>query len=476
MDGFGHALAGGFAALVGAGFGVASASNTAAADALEGARLVDLTDGANVPGAAVARGNAAIVGGAVPVPLPGVSSASPLHAAAGATVPRAAPLRAGDWIALRGEVFVDESCPALLSFDGDKVAVLEEVTQHQKRNIGDTFSHREFVERTFRDTTWGLHAGVDAGPEKQAGRDSLANGRVTRVYVERDAVRRAHGMRAISVQGLVPGGSRMEPVNTWWLPTLLKALAGYVDEGRVRVHQVLPVGVAATVLGQLDVRGGRLFIGVHPALGFYLLKDGIEVVLVKFRSTARWTGVVAGLCGAVAAWQFAKYVHVSRPGHFAALTWLFGADDQGANGAAGAGERRNASGRRGRGSPGNRSTPQRDSRDGGAGSSSSSASGSPHTAVVDPGDEPARNTEEECVICTERRRIAVLVPCGHMHTCLTCAHRLQDSDLSTDRRCPVCREPIDTVVRVFGAESAGGTACQAPSVSTMNMSAGAGSP
>jgi hypothetical protein len=50
-----------------------------------------------------------------------------------------------------------------------------------------------------------------------------------------------------------------------------------------------------------------------------------------------------------------------------------------------------------------------------------------------------------CIICMEKHREAVFVPCGHRCCCLVCA-------LSTSRRghpCPICREPIEKAIPVY---------------------------
>jgi hypothetical protein len=48
-----------------------------------------------------------------------------------------------------------------------------------------------------------------------------------------------------------------------------------------------------------------------------------------------------------------------------------------------------------------------------------------------------------CVICLEKRRDTVLVPCGHLASCLECCGALC--------QCPVCRSPIHSRVRVSSA-------------------------
>ena len=48
-----------------------------------------------------------------------------------------------------------------------------------------------------------------------------------------------------------------------------------------------------------------------------------------------------------------------------------------------------------------------------------------------------------CVICLEKRRDTVLVPCGHLASCLDCCNALY--------QCPVCRRPIRSKVQVSSA-------------------------
>jgi len=50
-----------------------------------------------------------------------------------------------------------------------------------------------------------------------------------------------------------------------------------------------------------------------------------------------------------------------------------------------------------------------------------------------------------CCVCSERRKDAALVPCGHKAMCLNCAMNVQRRGLA----CPVCREPITQVLRVY---------------------------
>merc|ERR1719345_708338 len=53
--------------------------------------------------------------------------------------------------------------------------------------------------------------------------------------------------------------------------------------------------------------------------------------------------------------------------------------------------------------------------------------------------------QDKCCVCMDQRKDGVLVPCGHKAMCMSCAEMLK----ARDRRCPVCRQNIGSVVRVF---------------------------
>lgn len=56
--------------------------------------------------------------------------------------------------------------------------------------------------------------------------------------------------------------------------------------------------------------------------------------------------------------------------------------------------------------------------------------------------------EDVCVVCWEGRANYVIVPCGHLCLCTTCAsHSIFKG--SMDSKCPVCKQPADQTVRVY---------------------------
>ena len=51
-----------------------------------------------------------------------------------------------------------------------------------------------------------------------------------------------------------------------------------------------------------------------------------------------------------------------------------------------------------------------------------------------------------CTICMDNPVCSVVVPCGHMCGCNSCLQRIIDGD---DARCPICRIPIDHIMKVY---------------------------
>ena len=53
---------------------------------------------------------------------------------------------------------------------------------------------------------------------------------------------------------------------------------------------------------------------------------------------------------------------------------------------------------------------------------------------------------KECVICMHESRSHILIPCGHMCVCSSCAEGLKKA---RSRDCPICRKKIRQIVQVF---------------------------
>ena len=67
--------------------------------------------------------------------------------------------------------------------------------------------------------------------------------------------------------------------------------------------------------------------------------------------------------------------------------------------------------------------------------------------------QPQIEDEEDlCVICLDRKRAAVLVPCGHAQSCLECGLQWADTGPNRPGReaasatCPLCRDTIEQVI------------------------------
>jgi len=57
---------------------------------------------------------------------------------------------------------------------------------------------------------------------------------------------------------------------------------------------------------------------------------------------------------------------------------------------------------------------------------------------------------DTCIICMENPRNALILPCGHMFTCMECCGQLQK------RNCPICRQQIQKVVKTDGNDGTNG--------------------
>ncbi|XP_072119737.1 E3 ubiquitin-protein ligase NEURL3-like [Mobula birostris] len=53
--------------------------------------------------------------------------------------------------------------------------------------------------------------------------------------------------------------------------------------------------------------------------------------------------------------------------------------------------------------------------------------------------------DEDCVVCFSQRVDSVLYKCGHMCMCYGCGQKL----LSRKSACPICREPINEIIKTF---------------------------
>ena len=51
----------------------------------------------------------------------------------------------------------------------------------------------------------------------------------------------------------------------------------------------------------------------------------------------------------------------------------------------------------------------------------------------------------DCTVCAEKPRDATFTPCGHFATCFSCAFDI----FAGTRKCPICREQLDGIVRTF---------------------------
>ena len=55
--------------------------------------------------------------------------------------------------------------------------------------------------------------------------------------------------------------------------------------------------------------------------------------------------------------------------------------------------------------------------------------------------------DDTCIICQDREKVTVVVPCGHCDFCLQCVLELyKKGDPEKEQTCPICREPIEQII------------------------------
>jgi len=366
-----------------------------------------------------------------------ISSATPLPLTRGA--PPETTLADGSWVSVSGEVAC--SGEPLLSYNKDAGVVLEEVERRSQLRLDDrSLVRRSFVvSRSVRDVAW-LLAPVGGAGAADAGALPIA----------RDCVRLAAERDARRLRDLSPGGVLRLSPGAGTLATLLKALAGVVEEEAESVHALLPLGVPATLLAAVSVVDGRVVgLGLHPLLSLLLCRERPGALAGELARGAALRGAGAALAGALAAWQLWRAARAAMPALRPARRALVEAAAALLGEAAaakllpaawlrlgGEGER-GTGGARGGGAPTGGRRPSRSA---------------PPLAAPPASDIPASEggAGAACVVCCERQRVAVLTGCGHLVLCLACAMRLAAQEAP---RCPMCRAPFlrRDVVRVFGA-------------------------
>ena len=65
--------------------------------------------------------------------------------------------------------------------------------------------------------------------------------------------------------------------------------------------------------------------------------------------------------------------------------------------------------------------------------------------MIEDMNDTSGNNDNDCAICMDLIRNSVLRPCNHMITCFDCSMLL----LNRQDNCPVCREKIEDVIKIF---------------------------
>ncbi|CAK8676507.1 unnamed protein product [Clavelina lepadiformis] len=65
-----------------------------------------------------------------------------------------------------------------------------------------------------------------------------------------------------------------------------------------------------------------------------------------------------------------------------------------------------------------------------------------------PWNTKVQYTSQECVICCDSEADHVILDCRHCCLCEKCANKLQRNG---DPLCPLCRGPIDRIIRIYSS-------------------------
>jgi uncharacterized membrane protein YgcG len=277
------------------------------------------------------------------------------------------PVRAGELVHVTGEVTA--LAEPLLSFNKEKSVVIETTVKTERTRYNSPFSIPTYIikSRTVRDAPWALTPGASNNAKVTIDAQEAISGAlssVSQVQIERDAARRGTVLDSSALMDLLPGGADVRPREQTWATVARDFLWGQSEGDTLIVDAVLPVGVAASVLGRADVHGGVLFVGLHPRLGFYAHRSNLSAVVGAKVWSARWSAVFGVVLGAVAASLLMDAYRVYKQGQ-------------------------------GNGSGSSRSGSSRSGSGGGSGSGGDSGGANPQAVDVDEDDVPEEEDEPQ---------------------------------------------------------------------------------
>ena len=57
------------------------------------------------------------------------------------------------------------------------------------------------------------------------------------------------------------------------------------------------------------------------------------------------------------------------------------------------------------------------------------------------------SAQKQCVVCLDEENDHIMIPCGHKCVCKVCSDKIMA--MGHDKLCPICRQGISIVYRVF---------------------------
>jgi Zinc finger, C3HC4 type (RING finger) len=225
---------------------------------------------------------------------------------------------------------------------------------------------------------------------------------------------------------------------------------------------IVPLLSTITVVGTLTYRDGEMTLTAHPSAGMYLIGGGLlavkDIVVGLYKKRNREVAVVAGLLGLSAV----NIVSIVSPGFFhragrkikeglssayeAIIDWW---------------------------SPHLRIDAERIRTEAQQRLQETVARNTSGTDDQQANEAAPGTIGVDCIVCYERKVDTAFNPCGHLGCCHPCATRINSSPFSSERKCPICRRNITSLLKVYTLGIAPPTAA-APTTSLTNTAAANG--
>jgi hypothetical protein len=289
-------------------------------------------------------------------------------------------------LAISGEVLIYPTHTPLISLNGEKCVIIEEVSL--VRTLYPTTTQDVERSRIYKEERFGLGREGKVEPFVSIDRNAVMNQLSTKLS---EKLRYTGSIRSI----LKPGGAILEDNDKATMIRLLQFLFGFVEGPILKSQSVLGLSSLITIVGRLEVlSGGRWMLTADQTLGELLFfpRRNLLTVLNFYKTSFLWQSLSAMFLAIAAVRSLQLDSIVSQFIKLKIAQW-------------------------------------RDSE------TSSHQTGGTNGTIVG-----------SCVVCLERQAATVCVPCGHRSLCNQCSVQLSGL---LENKCPICRTVVERCIRVF---------------------------